>query len=315
LALLEEQGFIRTRQPAKRGAAKDYQVNVPEIQQALVGHLTQGSMPTCVTDQFIVGQMTDDEHTYRSNDRRPAGHLTDSPSVKQPLVRRSNDRALKKKSKEFKKESSEEAIFSLSKLEPSSQEGPHQIVPSSPIQVGIVTYCQPPETIDLSELWANNPGLAKAELRFIAPRHRRPEMAVHGFGHWWVGPGLNDFDEFLIKACQKRKQKLEQPDSLGDAKTYINNLLKGGDWANFELRCDEAKDLKDRALAPSPHQSSTASSAPLGALERSEAEQRESALGLARFKVSKGQVEGAEAIARQFGFTSSEIGLVFANKK
>ena len=71
--------------------------------------------------------------------------------------------------------------------------------------------------------------MAKMELRAIAPGHKRLEMVAHGFGQWWVGPGLNDFDEFLIKACQKRKRKLQQPDSVGDAKTFINNMLKGGD--------------------------------------------------------------------------------------
>ncbi|MGB3574092.1 MAG: hypothetical protein WBA01_18785 [Phormidesmis sp.] len=50
-------------------------------------------------------------------------------------------------------------------------------------------------------------------------------MVAHGSSRWWVAPGLNDFDAFLVKACQKRK--LRQPDSVGDVKTFINNMMKG----------------------------------------------------------------------------------------
>ena len=116
-------------------------------------------------------------------------------------------------------------------------------------EFGVVSYRQSPDEIDFADLWTSNPGMAKMQLRAIAPSHRRLEMVAHGFGRWWVGPGLNDFDEFLIRACQNRKKKLDQPNSAGDAKTFINNMLKSGDWANFSLRCDEAIELRDRALA------------------------------------------------------------------
>ena len=43
--------------------------------------------------------------------------------------------------------------------------------------------------------------------------------------------------------------------------------------------------------------------------ERSAAERRDSALGLARFKIASGDVERARAIALQFGLSNAEIGL------
>ncbi len=157
--------------------------------------------------------------------------------------------------------------------------------------------------------------MAKSQICFLAPGHKRPEMVAHGFGHWWVGPTLNDFDEFLIKACQKRKQKLAQPDSVGDAKTFINNMLKNGDWANFSLRCDEAKELRHRASAAQVATTETiahrhaSTSATHSTLERSEAEQRETVIGLARFKISQGDVAGARKIADLQNIPYSDIGL------
>ena len=189
------------------------------------------------------------------------------------------------------------------------------------LRFGVVTYQQPPDEIDLSELWEQNPGMAKNQIRFLAPRHKRPEMVAHGFGEWWVGPKLNDFDEFLIKACQKRKQKLEQPDGIGDAKTFINNLLKNGDWANFSLRCDEATELRDRALASQVATAEASRQAPasvptsISALERTEAEQRQAAIGLAKFKVSQGDIVRAREIADMRRIPYAEIGLTTDGEK
>ena len=189
------------------------------------------------------------------------------------------------------------------------------------LRFGVVTYQQPPDEIDLSELWEQNPGMAKNQIRFLAPRHKRPEMVAHGFGEWWVGPKLNDFDEFLIKACQKRKQKLEQPDGIGDAKTFINNLLKNGDWANFSLRCDEATELRDRALASQVATAGASRQAPtnvptsISALERTEAEQRQAAIGLAKFKISQGNVARAREIADMRKIPYAEIGLTTDGKE
>ena len=180
----------------------------------------------------------------------------------------------------------------------------------SSVQVGVVRYTQPPDTIDLADLWATNPGMAKAQIRFIAPRHKRSEMVAHGFGHWWVGPGLNDFDEFLIKACQQRKRKLQQPDSVGDAKTFINNLLKAEDWGNFSLRCEEAVVLCDRASATkNAIQVAIATSSSVSPLERSKAEQRTASVGLAKFKISQGDIDRAKEIADLRSIPYAEIGL------
>ena len=162
--------------------------------------------------------------------------------------------------------------------------------------------------------------MAKSQMRFLAPGHKRLEMVAYGFGRWWVGPGLNDFDEFLIKACQQRKRKLEQPDSIADAKTFINNMLRKGDWANFSLRCDEAKALRDRALAAQAvtikTTAQTANTEPysipgmrLTQLARTQTEQRQSAIGLARFKVGRGEIIRAKEIADHLGIAYSDIGL------
>ncbi len=70
-------------------------------------------------------------------------------------------------------------------------------------------------------------GQIDARWKFIGTNFRSIclEMVAHGSSRWWVAPGLNDFDAFLVKACQKRK--LRQPDSVGDVKTFINNMMKG----------------------------------------------------------------------------------------
>jgi hypothetical protein len=309
LILLEERGFIQTVAPTQRGAAKTYQVWVPEIQQALVGQMTQGTVPNCLSDQHVVGQMTDDTITGRSIDRRLVGQLTHTPSVKQPLVLRSNDRALKKNPKEFKPEKEQEGFFAF-ESKPAAPAEQALTVEVSPIQIGTVSYSQPPETIDLAELWAQNPVMAKSQIRFLAPGHKRQEMVVHGVGHWWTGPGLNDFDEHLIQACRNRKRKFQQSDSVGDAKTYVNNMLRNGDWANFSLRCDEAILLRERAAALPVSRAVEPRATGHSPFELSSAERRESALGLARFKVSQGLMDQAWAISQQFRLTPAELGLV-----
>ena len=134
-------------------------------------------------------------------------------------------------------------------------------------------------------------------------------MVAHGVGHWWIGPGLNDFDEHLIKACQHRKRKFQQSDSIGDAKTYINNMLRNSDWGNLALRCEEAQQLRNRTVALPARTVEPPVTASRSPFERSDAERRASALGLARFKVASGEVERARAISRQFGLSDAEIGL------
>ncbi|MBE9064270.1 helix-turn-helix domain-containing protein [cf. Phormidesmis sp. LEGE 11477] len=179
-------------------------------------------------------------------------------------------------------------------------------------QFGVVTYRQSPDQIDFADLWASNPGMAKMQLRAIAPGHKRPEMAAHGFGRWWVGPGLNDFDEFLIKACQNRKKKLEQPSGTGDAKTFINNMLKSGDWANFSLRCDEAAELRDRASAATAVKEFAAISSLPSSTEipnQDQIQRREVVIGLAKYKASQGDLSGAKAIADLHNISYADIGL------
>ena len=173
-------------------------------------------------------------------------------------------------------------------------------------QFGVVAYRQPPDEIDLADLWATNPGMAKMELQAISPGHKRLDMVAHGFGRWWVGPRLNDFDEHLIKACQQRKRKLQQPDSIGDAKTFINNMLKSGDWANFSLRCDEAEKLRGRATTL---KNTTAIVSSVSTLACSKAEQREVLVGLAKFKLSQGDLARAKEIAELHSIPYSEIGI------
>ena len=178
------------------------------------------------------------------------------------------------------------------------------------LRFGVVTYRQPPDEIDFADLWAANPGIAKMELRAIAPGHKRPEMVAHGFGQWWVGPGLNDFSEFLIQACQKRKRKFQQPDSVGDAKTFINNMLKSGDWGNFSLRCDEARDIQRRALC-SERQSIRDVSIKTSRtnMEGLQKDRLISSIGLARFKVTQGDYARAREIAALFNISYETIGL------
>ena len=316
LAQLEERGFIQTQRPARRGAAKGYRVMVPEIQQALVGHLTHEG---AAGRPDSAGHLTGEGQGLQSFDQSAVGCLTDRPVVKQPIKLRSNDRALKKDLKELKenrkerkKEERAERTFSALSAKhdlPSPAKTP-PAEGSEPILVGTVTYSQPPEKIDYAELWETDPGLAKSRLRQIAPGHKRPEMVAHGLGHWWVGPGLNDFDPALIKACQNRKRKFQQSDSPGDAKTYLNNMLRNGDWGNLTLRCDEAVALRERAaelpLARAAAKPGITSRSPF---ERSAQERRASALGLACFKLSQGLTQQALALAQQFGLSMAELGL------
>ncbi|MEM8506005.1 MAG: hypothetical protein AAF716_23010 [Cyanobacteria bacterium P01_D01_bin.1] len=293
LALIEERGFIQTKAPAKRGSAKEYRVLLPELQQALFGQMTAGEAETRSNDQRPFGHLTSGEKSLRSNNQPTIGQMTGDPSVKQPMPLRSNDRALKKTTKEYKKEDLEEK--DLLTFDSSQETFEHSQAKSvkrhSPIKIGVVRYTQPPETIDLADLWTTNPGRAKSQLRSIAPEHKRLDMVAQGFGRWWVGPGLNDFDKFLIRACQNRKRKLEQPSGVGDAKTFINNMVRKGDWANLALRCDEAVELSAQKTAAPRQPIAASSGSTKSPFRRSEEEQKESTLGLARFKISRGLIE------------------------
>jgi hypothetical protein len=91
-------------------------------------------------------------------------------------------------------------------------------------------------------------------------------------------------------------------------------MFRNGDWANLALRCEEAIALRDRTVAmpiARTGEQSVTGSIPFA---RSAQEQRESALGLARFKLSQGQMDQALAIAQQFGLARSEIDPLNAEK-
>ena len=323
LVRLEALGFIQTTAPTKRGEAKAYRVLVPEIQRALVGqmtgHIAEEEKSLLSNNPYPSGQMTDKDTISRSNDTSVFGQMTDTPSVKPPPLLRSNDRALKKIPKEPKKEDMKEkdpkTLFSLSRQEKPVSELSELRLPQAAVQIGCVRYAQPPEQIDLAELWAVNPEKARAQVKAISPAHRRPEMVAYGVGQWWIGPGLNDFDEHLIQACRNRKRKFQQPDSVSDAKTFINNMLRNQDWGNFSLRCDEAITLRKRqqAAVVTPQKLRTSAVESKSPFERSLQERRASALGLVRFKVSQGDIERAISISQQFGFSSAEINLNLKN--
>ena len=180
-------------------------------------------------------------------------------------------------------------------------------------QYGVVAYPKSPEKIDLADLWSRNPGLAKLELRTVAPGHKRLELVANGLGQWWTGPGINDFDDFLIQACQNRKKAIEQPSNQGDAKNYINNMIRNGDWANFALRCDEAQALRDRTMEskqPKQKQNDTVPALALNAQEKMQKERRENAIGLAKHKVAEGKLTEAKWIVDKFDDISyGDIGL------
>ncbi|MEO0644674.1 MAG: helix-turn-helix domain-containing protein [Cyanobacteria bacterium J06650_10] len=198
---------------------------------------------------------------------------------------------------------------SIETKEPETKE-PKEEPKEENFQFGVVIYRRSPDDIDFADLWATNPGMAKMELRAIAPGHRRLEMVAHGFGQWWVGPGLNDFDESLIKACQKRKRKFQQPDSVGDAKTFINNMLKSADWANFSLRCDEARSFQTRMpRSDCQVEKDSAADSFSGSRKLSQADRLTSSIGLARFKVSQGDYARAREIAALFNLSYETIGL------
>ena len=314
LALLEARGFIQVKTADRRRPAKEYRVLIPEIQQPLVGQTTEIEAPPWShnqsnnqsNNQQHFGQITDDDKLLRSFDQPNFGQTTHEASVKQPVALRSNDRALKNKPQEFKKEDFKEARLSLasSQFEVFRQVSQSEQAQQRAIQTQKIQYAQPPKTIDLADLWSINPGMAKAKLRFIAPGHKRPEMVAHGLGQWWVGPGLNDFDRSLVKACQQRKRQCQQADSETDAKTYLNNMLRNSDWANLTLRCEEAEALKQKT-AEAQKASVAASADTASAKNWSEQDRQASLLGLVQFKLRRGEIEGARAIARQVGIDLS----------
>ena len=68
-------------------------------------------------------------------------------------------------------------------------------------------------------------------------------------------------------------------------------MIRNGDWANFALRCDEAVALRERAAELPVVRAVEPRGTGRSPFERSPAERRDSALGLARFKVAQGLAE------------------------
>ena len=292
LAILAERGFIQMKRSVRRGFATTYRLMVPEVQTALAAS----------------GQTTDGV-----NNLRAAGQMTNESAVKQPAALRSFNRALKKKPKEYKKEEREKNPLPFAENTNSFSEEKSNLTPEEPVKepvcIGTIAYAQSPETVDLSMLWERNPLAAKEKVHSIAPGHKRPSMVAHGLGRWWIGPGINDFDPLLVQACQQRKRKCQQSDSEADAKTYLNNMLRKEDWGNLTLRCEEAKALKckkqeiEQAKAPQIQERAKP-------FEWPEEERRASLLGLVRFKLKRGDVEKARAIARQVGLKLTSSGRI-----
>lgn len=130
--------------------------------------------------------------------------------------------------------------------------GKGSAAPPSKYVVGKVTYTQKPDEIDFADMWANNPGMAKERLRYIAIAHKYPALVAHGVGELWVGPKYKDFSEQAIAIAQKRKRDLQQRDDRGAGIGYIENLIKGEKWAALESLLDEAKERSRDIWNPQP---------------------------------------------------------------
>ena len=88
-------------------------------------------------------------------------------------------------------------------------------------------------------------------------------------------------------------------------------MLRNGDWGNFSLRCDEAKALHDHAaIVKTETQIDVTVFSSASVLERSKAEQREASVGLAKFKLSQGDIVRAKEIAELCSIPYIEIGLM-----
>ncbi|EKU96672.1 hypothetical protein Lepto7375DRAFT_0622 [Leptolyngbya sp. PCC 7375] len=103
-----------------------------------------------------------------------------------------------------------------------------------PPKVGVVTYKQSPESIDLSELWEFAEYEAKAEARALAPGHRHPALVAHGLGDIWVGPNVSDFDAGLLALIAKNKKAGNHPDNRAACVTFITRAIRDADWAKLE---------------------------------------------------------------------------------
>lgn len=61
-----------------------------------------------------------------------------------------------------------------------------------------------------------------------------PSLAEAGLGHLWVGPGRMDLDPALKAAAKARLQEQDKPSSHSDVILYLQNRIRGLEWAALE---------------------------------------------------------------------------------
>ncbi|ESA37730.1 phage replication protein [Leptolyngbya sp. Heron Island J] len=130
---------------------------------------------------------------------------------------------------------------------------------SQNLKIGIVTYKQLPETIDLAEVWELAEYEARRQAREIAPKHKHPQVVAHGLGQIWLGPGQNDFDEDLLQILKRQKQKVNQPCDRADCINMLWNLISGKRWSQISNHWDSAVEIKRRRVQPAANASLAAS--------------------------------------------------------
>lgn len=120
-----------------------------------------------------------------------------------------------------------------------------------PSKVGVVTYKQSPESIDLSELWEVAEYEAKAGARALGPGHKHLALVAHGLGAIWVGPNASDFDARLLALIAKNKKAGNHPSSRAACVSFITRAIRDADWAKLEaLWCEvQQKDQQQAVLA------------------------------------------------------------------
>lgn len=147
--------------------------------------------------------------------------------------------------------SEEKTETGLATLDSSQPEGIGQSeeVNVPPPKVGVVTYRQPPESIDLSELWEVAEYEAKAKARALAPGHRYPALVAHGLGAIWVGPNVSDFDPDLLALIGKNKKAGNHRHDRAACVEYISRAVRDRDWAKLEANWLEVVEQRRRAIA------------------------------------------------------------------
>jgi hypothetical protein len=117
--------------------------------------------------------------------------------------------------------------------------------PSSPIATNLQ---EDDRSADFSS--TKNNATARFEERFAARTaaasngvllHPYPDLVSAGLGDIWVGPKRTDFSADVVASAQRHLKKHDRPAEVGDAKGFISNLIKQGDWAKLELLVEDAR--------------------------------------------------------------------------